>query len=131
MHRGSCLCSAVKYEINGAIGPAYYCHCARGRKASGSAFAANGVVAAKDFAVVAGEEALATFGTAEGVQRLFCARCGSPILSRRESHPEVLRVRLGTLDTPLSTGPGARIYVASKAAWFEIHDHLPQHPERP
>lgn len=131
MHRGSCLCSAVKYEINGELGPAYYCHCSRCRKASGSAFASNAVVAARDFAVVEGAEALATFRTAEGVQRLFCARCGSPILSRRESHPEVLRVRLGTLDTPLPTGPGAHIYVASRAEWFEIHDHLPQHPGRP
>jgi hypothetical protein len=121
----------VKYEINGELGPAYYCHCSRCRKASGSAFASNAVVAAKDFVFVQGEESLTTFRTSEGVQRMFCSRCGSPILSRRDSHPEVMRVRLGTLDTPLPAGPGAHIYVASKADWFEIHDQLPQHPDRP
>jgi hypothetical protein len=38
MHTGSCLCSAIKYEINGELGFAYYCHCSRCRKESGPAF---------------------------------------------------------------------------------------------
>jgi hypothetical protein len=131
MHRGSCLCSAVKYEINGELGLTYYCHCSRCRKESGSAFAANAVVAAKDFVVVEGEESLATFRTGEGVQRLFCSRCGSPLLSRRDSHPDMVSLRLGTLDTPLPGGLQAHIFVASRAEWFEIHDQLPQHPGLP
>ncbi len=27
MHRGSCLCGAVKYEIEGELGDFGYCHC--------------------------------------------------------------------------------------------------------
>jgi hypothetical protein len=61
---------------------------------------------------------------------MFCAHCGSPIISRRDSFPDVVRLRLGTLDTPV-TAPSAHIFVASKAAWWEIRDQLPQHPERP
>ena len=132
MHTGSCLCGAVKFEVRGEIGPAaYYCHCSRCRKSSGSAFASNAVVAAKDFFVVQGEQSLKTFSTSAGVHRQFCSVCGSPIVSRRENMPEIVRIRLGTLDTPLPLAPSAHIFVASKADWFDIRDELPQHPERP
>ena len=131
MYRGSCLCGGIEYEIHGELGPAFFCHCSRCRKASGSAFASSAVVAAKDFVVVQGEALLKSFSSSQGVHRLFCANCGSPILSRRDNQPDRVRVRMGTLDTPLAHGPQAHIYVGSKAEWFEIHDSLPQHPERP
>ena len=66
-----------------------------------------------------------------GVQRYFCGQCGSPILSKRDAQPEVVRVRMGTLDTPVAAGPGAHIFVGSKAEWDVIRDDLPQHQERP
>jgi hypothetical protein len=131
MHTGSCLCGAVKYEVRGEFQTAVYCHCARCRKASGSAFAANAVIAAEDFVVVQGEDSLKTFSTAAGVHRLFCGKCGSPIVSRRDNLPGVLRLRLGSLDTPVPVAPSAHIFVGSKAAWWEIRDQLPQHAERP
>lgn len=131
MHTGSCLCGAVKYEVRGEFQSAVYCHCSRCRKAGGSAFASNAVLAAKDFVVVQGKESLKTFSTPGGVHRQFCGNCGSPIVSRRENVPEVVRLRLGSLDTPLASGPQAHIYVGSKAKWFEILDKLPQHAERP
>ena len=132
MHTGSCLCGTVRYEIHGDIGPGYYCHCARCRKASGTAFASNAVVAADDFVLTAGAGALKTYVADTGLHRTFCGHCGSPIISRREGVPQV-RVRLGTLDTPLGAGQGpqAHIYVDSKADWWEIRDDLPQHPEAP
>lgn len=66
-----------------------------------------------------------------GVHRVFCRECGSPIISRRDAMPDFVRVRLGTVDSPLAQSPSAHIYVGSKADWFEIHDELPQHPELP
>ena len=130
MHAGSCLCGAVRYEIRGDIGPGFYCHCSRCRKAGGSAFASNAVVAADDFVVVQGEDALKTFAASSGLQRVFCCHCGSPIISRREGVPQV-RVRLGTLDTPLGQGPQTHIYTDSKADWWEIRDELPRYPDAP
>jgi hypothetical protein len=131
MQAGSCLCGAVKYEVRGEFQSAVYCHCARCRKASGSAFASNAVAAAKDFVVVQGQDSLKKFSTPAGVHRFFCANCGSPIISTRDSLPDVLRVRLGTLDTPVPAPPSAHIFVGSKAPWWEIRDQLPQHAERP
>jgi hypothetical protein len=131
MHKGSCLCGAVRYEVRGDLGAAMYCHCSRCRKASGTAFASNAVIAAGDFVVVQGEDALRTFSTPQGVHRVFCSKCGSPLTSRRDNLPDVLRLRLGSLDTPVPAAPSAHIFVGSKAAWWEIRDQLPQHAERP
>ena len=132
MHTGSCLCGTVRYEIRGDIGVGFYCHCARCRKASGTAFASNAVVAADEFVITSGAETLKTFVAGTGLHRSFCGNCGSPIISRREGMPQV-RVRLGTLDTSLGAGQGPRahIYVDSKADWWEICDDLPQYAEAP
>ena len=124
---GSCLCGTIRYEIRGELGPIVLCHCAQCRKAQGSAFATNAAVNAADFAIVAGEEALTAYESSPGKKRHFCRWCGSPIISTRDTIPGVVRVRIGTLDSRLEVTPSAHIYTASKAAWEEIHDGLPQY----
>lgn len=131
MYKGSCLCGTVRYEIDASLGPAVYCHCQRCRKAGGSAFASNAVVPAAAFRFVQGESAVRTFSTDQGVHRLFCSQCGSPLISRRDNTPDIVRVRLGTLDDTITERPQAHIYVGSKAEWHTITDTLPQHQERP
>jgi hypothetical protein len=128
MHHGSCLCGTVRYEVRGELGPIVFCHCGQCRKAQGGAFAANAPVRAADFAIVGGREALAEYESSPGKTRVFCRRCGSPIISRRDTLPGVVRLRIGTLDSKVAGKPTAHIHVASKAEWDEIHDDLPQHP---
>jgi hypothetical protein len=127
MHRGSCQCGTVRYEIHGDLGPIVLCHCGQCRKAQGSAFAANAPVRAADFVIVAGWDALAEYESSPGKTRAFCRRCGSPIFSRRDALPGVVRLRVGTLDSRIEGKPTAHIYAASKAEWDEIHDDLPQY----
>lgn len=131
MHTGSCLCGAVEYELAGALGPILFCHCSRCRKANGSAFVAVSPVATGDFRIVKGQESLRSYRSDMGVERVFCGTCGSPIIGKRDSMPETVRVRIGTLDTPLDAKVSAHIFVGSKAAWDEILDDRPQHQERP
>jgi hypothetical protein len=130
MNKGSCLCGAVQYVANGGLGGAVFCHCTRCRKASGSAFGAVAAIEEDKFEVIQGRENLKDFVTPEGVHRLFCSICGSPIVGKKDGLPGVLRLRLGSLDSPAES-PKAHIFAASKADWFEIHDSLPQFAERP
>lgn len=131
MHQGSCLCGAVRYEIAGELGPIVLCHCSKCRKASGSAFNAVTAVALRDFRLLSGRDAIAKYESSPGVRLAFCRHCGSSLYSERDSLPDLLRLRIGTLDTPVGAQPSAHIFVASKADWFEIHDGAPQHAERP
>jgi len=130
MHRGSCLCAAIQYEI-AAVGPIQVCHCKRCRKANGTAFNAIVPVKAADFRFTSGEDSLTKFESSPGVERYFCKVCASPIYSRRPASPDLLRVRIGTLDTPLPGKPTVHIFVGSKAEWYDLHDDAPKFEERP
>jgi hypothetical protein len=127
MLQGSCLCGTVRYEVDGELGPIVLCHCSMCRKAQGGAFAVTAPVDAARFRIVAGEQTLTGYPSSPQKRRWFCSRCGSPIYSRNEARPGVVRLRIGTLDTKLAARPGAHIHVASKSEWFEILDDLPQH----
>lgn len=124
---GGCLCGAVRYELRGPLGPIVMCHCGQCRKAQGGAFAVNAPVAREDFRLLAGEAELKGYESSPGKWRSFCGRCGSPIHSRRDDRPEVLRLRLGSLDGTPPGRPAAHIHVASKAGWWRIDDALPRH----
>ena len=130
MLKGSCLCSGIQYEIDANLGPVTNCHCIQCRKASGASFATNASVPAGSLRFVAGAELLKEWESSPGIRRCFCGRCGSPILKRNDARPEIIRLRLGTLDTDPGIKPFRDIFVASKAAWTEITDNLPVFEKR-
>lgn len=128
---GECLCGGIKYEVQGEIGPIQLCHCSRCRRAQGSAYAANAVIKTADFFLSVGQDLIKEFASAPDKMRAFCSNCGSPIYSRMPSKPEVMRLRIGTLSTPLEKRPSAHIFATSKAEWDEITDDIPQYETRP
>jgi hypothetical protein len=129
MYEGSCLCGGVRYVIAGEIGDFGYCHCTSCRKASGTAHAANAPVRRDDFRLTSGASELREFESSPGKVRVFCGRCGSPLYAFLRVSPDIIRIRLGSLDTPFEKQPKAHTWVSDKAPWEPIHDNLPQFPE--
>lgn len=127
MYTGGCLCGSVRFEIHGPIHNIVYCHCSQCRKAQGSAFATNGIVNADEFRILAGEDALTGYESTPGQKKYFCRICGSPIMSKTESRPGQVRVRLGTIESEIVERPIAHIFVTSKANWETIAGDLPQY----
>lgn len=127
MYTGGCLCGSVRFEIKGPIRNIVCCHCSQCRKAQGSAFATNGMVRTTDFNIVSGADSLTGYESSPGQTKYFCKTCGSPILSKSESKPGHVRVRLGTIDSDIAERPMAHIFATSKANWEEIADDLPQY----
>lgn len=130
MHPGGCACGGVRYEIDGKLAPIQLCHCSVCRRSQGSAFAANIPVPAADFRLTSGAELLREFESSPGKRRTFCGACGSPLHSRTEALPGVLRIRAGSLDGPVAARPAFHAFAGSKADWWEITDALPQYPDR-
>jgi hypothetical protein len=131
MLTGRCLCGAVRFEIDGDLGPIAFCHCVECRRASGSAFAANANVAKSAHRFSSGAAAIVEYESSPDKFRAFCGRCGSPLYSRTNADPEALRIRLGTLDQDPGGRPRLHVWTSEKAAWFEIADELPQIPSIP
>jgi hypothetical protein len=127
MYTGGCLCGAVRYEIRGGIRNIVFCHCSRCRKAQGTAFGTNGIVAADEFRIVRGEGDLKGYESTPGRTRYFCRTCGSPIYSQSAAQLTQVRVRLGTIESDIAERPMAHIFATSKASWEEIGGDLPQY----
>ncbi|MCX7514412.1 GFA family protein [Frateuria hangzhouensis] len=109
----------------------YYCHCSMCRKASGSSFATNMLVNEADFVVRSGEDLVSSHQSSPGEQRYFCSGCGSPLYSRATARQGVISVRCGTLDDDPPVRPTEHFHVGSKAAWFDICDHVRQYEAEP
>lgn len=125
--RGSCLCGAVTFVVEGAPLRAYNCHCSRCRKARAAAFASNLFVAADGLRLVQGTELLASYKVPEArfFTTVFCRRCGSK-MPRVSPERGIAIVPLGSLDDDPGIRPQRHIFVGSKAPRYDITDDLPQ-----
>jgi len=126
MHKGSCLCGAVTFEIEGELGRSDACHCDQCRKWTGHYLAS--VEVARSALTVHGEDQLRWYESSAKVRRGFCARCGSslffdPLDTVKHSWTGV---SLGALDKPTGVTLGMHIFVAEKGDYYEIADGLPQ-----
>jgi hypothetical protein len=129
MYKGSCLCGSIRYTIDGELSEFGYCHCRSCRKASGSAHGANAGVERSNLHLDDPSGYLKEFESSPGKLRVFCGNSGSPLHAYLAATPSVTRIRLGTLDTPLSKTPKAHTFVSDKASWDVIQGELPQFDE--
>lgn len=122
MIRGSCLCGAVRYRVDGPVHRMSHCHCSMCRKHHGAAFGTYVNAWAKDFAFEQGEAEVARYASSPDAVRTFCRRCGSTLQWLGRSAPEEIGIAAGTLDDDPGLRPESHIYVASKAPWVELPD---------
>jgi hypothetical protein len=125
MHRGSCLCGAVTFEVSGELPAPDACHCRNCRKQSGHFFASTDVP--KSSLRVEGEGRVGWYQSSEKVRRGFCATCGSTLFWDPVFR-DWIGVAMGAFDTPTQTTLGVHIFVAGKGDYYEIADGLPQKP---
>lgn len=131
MTRGGCLCGRVRFEVEGPLGPAGYCHCTRCQRRTGGGSSAQVRIDAPALRVVQGEEHVRSYRPATGFEKLFCAECGSALFSRNPDDPAQMSVRLGAFDDDPGVRPQYRQFVAYAAAWEAIPDDgLPRFAER-
>lgn len=129
MHKGSCLCGSIQYVIEGELSDFGYCHCGSCRKSSGSAFGANAGVKRSKLQFTDTNGLLREFESSPGKRRAFCSRCGSPLYAYLTKTPDMVRIRLGSLDTRLNKTAKAHTFVRDKADWDVIEGPLPRYDE--
>lgn len=126
MHRGSCLCGAIEYEVSGALTPIVHCHCKFCSKAHGAAFTTLLLMQASDFRIIRGESVIGKFHVqTTGVDRCFCLKCGTRLFNHVVSAGRMSLV-VATLDTDELLRPLVHCNTESKCSWYEISDRLPQ-----
>ncbi|MEO7435131.1 MAG: GFA family protein [Candidatus Binatia bacterium] len=131
MIRGSCLCSAVRYEVSVPFEEMHHCHCSRCRKAHGAAFSTFGRVPATALTVTSGADAIRRYRSSAQVERAFCVTCGSNLTFRFDPLPELVWIAIGTIDDDPGMRPQGHIFAASIAPWHAITDDLPTFDQYP
>ena len=127
---GGCLCGAVRYRLTAEPFDRGWCHCRMCQLNSGSPAMAFGSVAANDYRVEKGEDAIRRYQSSEKAERWFCGNCGTPLLFR-ELTGKTHDFSIATLDHPEAIPPEFHIYYASHIPWAEApEDGLPRHARR-
>ena len=125
--QGGCLCGAVRYRLNGAPQATSLCHCDSCRRAAGGPSLAWAIFAEAEVEIVEG--ALAIYESSPGVERGFCARCGTALSYRRASRPGLFDVTTASLDDPEAFPPDKEIWVSERLSWVAANRGLPQYDQ--
>ena len=125
MHKGSCLCGAVRVEVAGELRPPDACHCSQCRRQSGHFWASTDVPRAA--VTVHGGEAVTWYRSSEKVRRGFCSTCGS-FLFWDPIGRDTISIAMGAFEQPTDTRLARHIFVADKGDYYDIADGLPQNP---
>ncbi len=117
MISGSCLCEAVRYEVEGPVEQLWHCHCSMCRKHHGAPFATLVDVPAERFRWITGDDSVHDFSSSPGQVRRSCKVCGSvaptPVQGR-------VAVPAGNLVGELGAVRNVHAFVGSKAPWHVI-----------
>ncbi len=113
VHKGTCLCGKVSFEVEGDFENFYLCHCERCRKDSGSAHAANLFSSTADLRWLSGEEYVRVFDLEGHIKsfaliavQLFRIFRWMELYSSFQREVLIVTFRLGPMDTYFTqTGP--------------------------
>jgi hypothetical protein len=124
LHSGSCLCGAIRFEVNCETPQPDVCHCIKCRKHSGHCFASTDIP--KSQINIRGDSDLSWYFSSEKIRRGFCRICGSSLFWE-PLHRDWIAVAMGAFDGPTNTSLKMNIFVAEKGYYYEITDGVPQH----
>jgi hypothetical protein len=131
MHKGSCLCGAVTFEIKGDFERFFLCHCQRCRKSTGSAHASNLFSSTAVLTWLSGEDKIRSYRILGARHtKCFCADCGGA-LARTTPDGSMVIVPAGSLDTPVDLRPVGHIYCQDRANWDDCLHDLPEFNQLP
>jgi hypothetical protein len=122
---GRCLCGAVRYACGAPLYAATLCHCASCRRAQGAHAIAWFTVARDSLTFTATEPRV--FRSSPGVERAFCAQCGTPISYRNVARPEEIDLTICSLEQPASVAPADHIWMDDALQWDRPGDGLALH----
>ena len=123
MHKGSCACGAVRFEVAGDLPGPDACHCIQCRKQSGHFFVSADVP--RSALTVHGEEHVRWYRSSEKVRRGFCGTCGSSLFWDPPGR-DWTGIAMGAFDGSTGARLHIHIFVGEKGDYYEIADGVPQ-----
>lgn len=119
MHKGSCLCGEITYELASDPIKVTHCHCSMCQKQHGAAFATYASLPKNDLVYTSGSELLVAYNSTGSVIRRFCKVCGSNVeWGGSLDYPDWVSITIATLDSEYKPEKISDIYVDTKVCWY-------------
>ena len=130
--KGRCMCEGARFEVTEPLLGLVYCHCSRCQRRSGVGYSVSARTLPGSFAVTEGEELVETYVPGgNGWNKSFCSRCGTHLFTTSPEDPELVAVRVGTLEDVPEGLPAAHQFTAYAPGWAPVPDDgLPRFQER-
>ena len=127
-YKGSCLCGAISFVVDGFNEKAANCHCSMCRKFHGAAFGT--LVGVSGLNWLSGHESLKEFVAVNGTVRTFFQECGSSLGFRVKGVSSTeMELAIATFDEIIPVEIDAHIYINYKTDWCKLQDNLPKFGE--
>ncbi|MGR3759794.1 GFA family protein [Roseobacteraceae bacterium NS-SX3] len=123
--KGHCHCGAVRWESSGPVAWSCFCHCADCRRHCAAPVTA--FFGVPHESVCWTGAALKIYHSSEGVERLFCGACGTPMAYRNAADRVNLHLYTATLEDPSALPPAFHVFHGERLPWLELADSLPRH----
>ena len=115
---GSCVCGAVRFEMQVPAVWAWHDHSAHGRRAHGGAYATYVGSWKSRFRILEGEDHITRYeDEATGAARSFCARCGTPLMYERARSPKMVNIPRALFATRTGREPRYHTSLDQAADW--------------
>ncbi len=130
---GGCLCGAIRYRISGNVLGEVTCHCRDCQYVCGGAPAYVIAVPKKSIEMLRGEPARFENTAESGARRIrqFCPNCGTPLFAENSKYPQVVSVKVGSLDNSTFFKAAAQLWTGSAPPWHEIDPEVPAFTKGP
>jgi hypothetical protein len=130
---GRCYCGDIRYKVDGDAVFRVQCHCRECQYLSGGGPNFTLGMPEQGFAYTQGKPSQFTRTDIDNaVTREFCPRCGTQILSRVPVLPQVVLLKVGTLDNPADFGaPEMAIFTVDKQAFHLVPEDIPSFERAP
>jgi hypothetical protein len=129
---GGCACDRVRYRLTAPPMNIYICHCTDCQTITTSAFVQGAFLAPEHLQITQGREELMEWQrihttTGKRPSQYSCRHCGVRIYS--QSRPNIVTVRIGTLDDTSWLKPAGSIWMKSAQSWVILPDDILRYDE--
>ena len=115
---GTCVCGAVRLEIDVPAVWAWHDHSAASRHAQGGAYVTYVGSWKSRFRILKGVSSMKRYtDKATGTVRSFCGKCGTPMLYERPRSPKMVNIPRAVFETRTGREPRYHMYLGEAADW--------------
>jgi hypothetical protein len=121
--RGRCFCGTITFEFDAPITACVTCHCESCRRQCSAPMTTYVGVPDTQWRWMSGTAK--THSSSPGVERTFCADCGTPLSFRSAKMSDVMHFYVAALDAPQDFAPTLHVAFEEKLPWLNVNDDLP------